>query len=244
VITRRAALAGGVAAGLSTSTAAWGSTSELERSDATVPFSGAQALKRAEQAIGQRTMYAMGPDTPVGGPWRRANDCSGLILWCFGFNRERFDGEGSTNAIYADIMSRTGEFVRTLGPRVGGIVIYPNFKLPGGSEDSGHIALIKSVTRKDSCSGAPLWKPGDAGGVAEELPFEAYDCSSTSWWTFGDAVRVSDYLKFLLHDQLMVLAAEAGAKAADVRRPVYAVLKGEENLPIVQPHKAGHCPGR
>src|SRR5205823_3882125 len=104
---------------------------------------------------------------------------------------------------------------QTREPRVGGIVIYRNFTLPGRTEDSGHVALIKSVRLKDNCArhaaSDPLWEAGPTKGIEEKYPFEIYDCSSTSWWTYGDAVRAGDYTKFLLHDQLMFMTAKAAA---------------------------------
>ena len=212
------------------------------------PFPGIQALARAKTALGYRTMYAMGLDIDPAKPWRNANDCSGLVLWAFGFRRSDFTGDrniGSTDAIYADILSRNGHFVRTREPRVGGIIIDPAFQLPGDAErEFGHVGIIKSVQQRESCTGGGLATADASGGVEEKYPLEIFDCSATSWWTYGDAVRVSDYLKFLLHDKLMVAAARSGAPARDVRRPIYAVVKGEQALPASPGAKIGHCPGR
>ena len=195
-------------------------------------------------------MYAMGTCISPESDWPKANDCSGLILWCFGLLRQDFPSpkEGSTDAIYKDILSANGYFVRTPEPRVGGIIIYPGFKLPGWTDDdSGHVGLIKSVHSKTVCSKGALWPDRDAsedGGVEERLPLEIYDCSSTSWWTFGDAVRLGDYNKFLLHDQLMVAARKANADPSTTRRPIYAVIRGDKDLPVAPPTKVGHCPGQ
>ena len=169
--------------------------------------------------------------------------------------REQFKlgNTGSTNAIYADIQVGKSLFVQTREPRVGGIVIYRNFTLPGRTEDSGHVAMIKSVRLKDNCARAPANEPlrgaGSTNGIEEKYPFEIYDCSSTSWWTYGDAVRAGDYTKFFLHDQLMVMTAKAAmidpsVKPSALPRPIYAVIRGEEKLPFVTPPKLGHCSGR
>lgn len=58
-----------------------------------------------------------------------------------------------------------------------------------------------------------------------------------------------DYIKFLLHDQLMFMTAKAatvdpGVELSKLPRPIYAVIRSEEKLPFVTPHKLGHCPGR
>ena len=210
--------------------------------------SGTQALARAESTLGHKTMYAMGLEIDPAKQWRNANDCSGLVLWAFGFTRQDFAGDrnvGSTDAIYANILSLERHFVRTPEPRIGGIVIYPSFQMPGASErDFGHVGIIKSVQQRESCTGDALATSDASGGIEERYPLQIYDCSATSWWTYGDAVRVSDYLKFLLHDEMMVAAARAGAPPANVRRPIYAALRGEQIEPAAPAVKLGHCPAR
>lgn len=246
MMTRREAIIGGSSVTLTVAVSAKAGPVAVCNPPPTGPYSGAKALSQAQLALGQNTMYAMGLCIYPAKSWSHANDCSGLILWCFGLTRNQFKlgATGSTNAIYGDILSGKGLFVQTREPRVGGIIIYPNFTLPGGMEDSGHVGLIKSVKLKDQCGKDPLWSASDAGGVEERYPLELFDCSSTSYWTYGDAVRLGDYTKFLLHDELMVMAAKAGAALEDSRRPVYAVIRGEEKLPFVTPLKLGHCPGR
>lgn len=171
MLTRRQTLVGGAGLALAPTAQTEAVLADQRNVRETSPFSGVQALKRAQQALEHDTMYAMGLPVDPAKPWPHANDCSGLMLWCFGLTRDQFKlgNTGSTNAIYADIQTGKGFFVQTREPRVGGIVIYRNFTLPGRAEDSGHVALIKSVRIKDNCARYPttdpLWKAGPMDGI-------------------------------------------------------------------------------
>lgn len=130
ILTRREALIAAASAGLLLEMPAkgWGAEAASNRAG----FRGNPsklALKRADDALKLATRYWM--DLPVypGESWPDSQDCSGFILWCFGFTRGEFGG-GSTDEIY-DNAVRGGLFTRTAAPRVGGIVIYPGFTLSG-----------------------------------------------------------------------------------------------------------------
>lgn len=113
-----------------------------------VSVTRSDVVTRARSAIGQGK-YKLGqggrvPRNPA--PFvDEMCDCSGFVAWCLGIDRYQ-PGKVSggdwieTTQVYVDAQDDAGLFVRTMVPRPGDVIVYPDRK---GKQ--GHIGVVSEV---------------------------------------------------------------------------------------------------
>lgn len=120
-------------------------------------------------------------------------DCSGFVDWCLRFSPTRKvnhplyikvnGGWFETSGIWNDGMKDTGFFSRTKAPRIGGMLVYPDYRGSDGKMHDGHIGIICKVNGKDGVAGVD----------------EIIHCSLGSSNNLGDAIQITKPTPWLNH---------------------------------------------
>lgn len=175
-------------------------------------------LARAQSAKGRATKYVHSSEPPSErlAAWPRGHsaDCSGFVGWCFGLPRKPAqigaDTKLGTDQIYKDATGDRRLFTQVQAPLVGDVILYPNYKItPGAEESSGHVALITAVRADGS--------------------YETIECASTPFDKTKDAIAF-DRADAVFRCQVIMLAqirkAHPDIPANKVRDPIFARYQG------------------
>lgn len=120
-------------------------------------------VSRARSALGKKTRYespGVMPDLAAATwPDNGAHtDCSGFVAWCLRFRREvdhpfykKINGGWfETSGIYKDGLANVGFFSEIDRPKIGALVVYPDYKDANGKNRQGHIGIVSQVTAQGS----------------------------------------------------------------------------------------------
>ncbi|TGD96781.1 CHAP domain-containing protein [Methylobacterium nonmethylotrophicum] len=115
-------------------------------------------ILRATSAIDQNVKYKSPGVTPSlsANKWPSSEvsiDCSGFVAWCFRVSRKvdhplykKVNGGWfETTGIHADVGSSVGYFSQISKPKVGCILVYPDYKGSDGKVHDGHMGIVLEV---------------------------------------------------------------------------------------------------
>lgn len=134
-------------------------------------------------------------------------DCSGFVDWCLRFSPDRkvhhplynrVNGDHNTDygwfettAIHRDGIESVGFFSKLETPKVGALLVYPDYRGSDGRNHDGHIGIITRVN-------------GNGIKGVEKI----IHCSLGSWNRLGDAIQVTGPEPWLLHSNSIIVWLE------------------------------------
>lgn len=160
-------------------------------------------LTRALSGLGKNTKYkSPGKMPPFSASSWSPNivaDCSGFIDWCLRFSPSRQvdhplykkvnGGWFETTAIHKDGLSDSGFFSKLENPKIGAMLVYPDFRGNDGRMHDGHIGIINEVNGGSGVSGVK----------------KVIHCSLGNSNNLGDAIQVTGPDPWLRHSNSIVV---------------------------------------
>lgn len=159
-------------------------------------------LNRAASALDKNTTYRSPGRMPsfAASTWSPniEADCSGFVDWCLRFSPNRQvnhplyrrvnGGWFETTAIHRDGLESVGFFSQLETPRVGAMLVYPDYRGRDGRMHDGHIGIISEV------------RGNGVEGVEKII-----HCSLGSSNRLGDAVQETGPDPWLLHSNSIIV---------------------------------------